>query len=341
MIGVGAVGPTSTTAATAAPKTATPVNLPTANFVSPFDGAVLPTGRPVEIVLAAGDATGLASLKLAIDGRNFAVYPIDGEKLYARTLNWDAPQEAGEVVFTVTAVNVDGVSGEPQTITVNFVAAVVDVTATITPTATPLPARATTATTGTTAAPAGVASATPAATVAPPTAAPANPVGPTTLLGFEAFGNWRRGDQANGEFTQSSEQSRSGFAAKYAYNFPGPDNDFVVFSQFHDVAGRPNALTLWVYGDNSGNYLNAWIIDAEGQAWSAPFGRIQHTGWQQMTARIDPEQGWPGGHVYGPDNGQIDYPIQFSSFVLDDAANDFVGQGTIYLDDLVVTTLEE
>ena len=184
------------------------------------------------------------------------------------------------------------------------------------------------------------ASATPAATVAPPTAAPANPVGPTTLLGFEAFGNWRRGDQANGEFTQSSEQSRSGFAAKYAYNFPGPDNDFVVFSQFHDVAGRPNALTLWVYGDNSGNYLNAWIIDAEGQAWSAPFGRIQHTGWQQMTARIDPEQGWPGGHVYGPDNGQIDYPIQFSSFVLDDAANDFVGQGTIYLDDLVVTTLD-
>ncbi len=329
---------TSTTAPTTAPPTDTPppaalpANLPVAEIVAPADGATLPAGQPVAILIAAGDAVGLAGLTVEVNGRRLAEFTLDGETLFTRTVDWDAPVAGGEAVFTVWAVNVDGVPGEPQSIAVTLEAEEE-------PTATAAPTRAaTTATSGGGTAPATRPAATAVAVVA---ATPAGPGGPTTVLNFEAFGNWHRGDQANGNFTQSSEQSRGGFAAKYEYNFPGPDNDFVVFSQLRDMAGQPNALTLWVYGDGSGSYLNAWIIDDEGQAWSAPFGRVQHIGWQQMTAPIDAEQDWPGGHVYGPDNGEIDYPIRFSSFVLDDAANDYTGQGTIYLDDLVATTLDE
>jgi hypothetical protein len=333
---------TSTPAAIAAlasdtpTPTATPADVPVASFVSPFDGAVLPTSRPVEIVLAASDAAGLDSLTLAIDGQPFTTYRINGEKLYARTLTWEAPAEAGEVVFAVSAVNVDGVRGEPQSITVAFVDAEGDEA---TPTDVPPTARAT-------AAPAGAATAAitaPAATIASAAATPTAPPATTpvayTLLTFEAFGAWQIGDQPNGAFTQTSEQSRSGFAAKYEYDFPGSGENFVVFRQARDIAGTPNALHLWVYGDGSGHFLNVWIIDNEGQVWSVPFGRIQHSGWQQMTGLIDTDQGWPWGHINGPNNGEVDYPIGFSAFVLD-ADNDFVGQGAIYLDDLSVDNVD-
>jgi hypothetical protein len=160
-------------------------------------------------------------------------------------------------------------------------------------------------------------------------------------LDFQAFGTWQRGRQPNGEFTQTSEQSRGGFAAKYSYTFNSPDNDFVVFNQLRDIAGQPNQLAVWVYGDSSNVYLNAWIVDNEGQGWSVPLGQVSHSGWQMMTGQIDTDQGWPWGTVYGPDNGQVDYPIQFAAFALDDPANDFVGQGAIYLDDLSVSTVNE
>ena len=64
------------------------------------------------------------------------------------------------------------------------------------------------------------------------------------------------------------------------------------------------------------------------------FGQIKHTGWGELTAILDPGQPWPAGHVSGPDNGVIDYPISFQALVLDDAPDSYIGSGTIYLDDL-------
>ncbi len=317
--------PSDTPTPTATPP---PANLPVAEIVAPADGAELPAGQPVAIIIAASDAAGLAGLTVEVNGRRLAEYTLDGETLYTRTVEWAAPETPGAAVFTVWAVNVNDVPTAPQSIAVTLVAATEEPTAIAT-------ARAAAANTTT---PVSTLLPTPAATVLPAAPSPPAPAGPQTVANFEAFGAWRGGDQANGTFSQTSEQSRGGFAARFEYNFPGPDNDFMVFSQLHDIAGRPNALKVWVYGDNSGHYLNACIIDAEGQAWAAPFGRVQHSGWQQLTARIDTDPGWPWGHVYGPDNGQVDYPIQFSSFVLDDAANDDVGTGAIYLDDLTALT---
>ena len=166
----------------------------------------------------------------------------------------------------------------------------------------------------------------------------------TTALGpgaldFEAFGTWQRGDQENGTLTQSTAQAHSGSrSAALEYDFATAGNDYVVFTQEHAITGEPNLLRLWVYGDGSGHYLNAWIVDAGGQTWQVPFGRVTHRGWQQMEGRIEVGQKWPWTPISGPDNGQVNYPIRFRAFVFDDFPDTFTGTGTIYLDDLTVAT---
>lgn len=93
---------------------------PVARIVTPADEEIVSISQPVEIVLVASDAIGLATLTLDVNGRRFTTYSLDGEKLYARTLDWQAPAEEGEVVFTVTAVNVNNVRSEPHSVVVTL-----------------------------------------------------------------------------------------------------------------------------------------------------------------------------------------------------------------------------
>jgi hypothetical protein len=53
-----------------------------------------------------------------------------------------------------------------------------------------------------------------------------------------------------------------------------------------------------------------------------------------MTANLDPGRPWPVGHITGPDNGLVDYPISFQALVFDDVPDAYTGNGTIYVDDL-------
>lgn len=157
--------------------------------------------------------------------------------------------------------------------------------------------------------------------------------------GFETFGVWVRGDEDNGTFTQSTDRIHSGsFSGKLSYDFRSSDNDYVVFLQLNSISGTPNTLQVWVYGDGAGHFLNAWILDSAGETWQVPLGRVTHTGWQQMTGYIVTGQDWPWGHISGPSNDKIDYPISFRAFVLDDVNNSYIGSGDIYLDDLTATT---
>jgi hypothetical protein len=155
------------------------------------------------------------------------------------------------------------------------------------------------------------------------------------LTDFEQFGTWKRGDEAYGTFVQSAEQAHSGmYSGKLSYAFPTAGNDYVVFMRTIPMGGAGVAVTAWVYGDNSGHYLNCWIKDAGGEVWSFPFGRIQHLGWQQMAAPLEVNGAWPTGHVSGPANGMLDYPISLAALVLDDAPDTYVGSGAIYIDDV-------
>jgi hypothetical protein len=165
-------------------------------------------------------------------------------------------------------------------------------------------------------------------------------IGTGLPLDFENFGIWVRGNEPNGTFTQSSEQAYSGrYSGKLSYSFPTAGNDYVVFMQLNDIPGTPNALQVWVYGDGSRHFLNAWILDSDGQTWQVPFGQVSHTGWRQMTGIMTENQPWPWAHISGPNNGKVDYPVRFRAFVLDDVTDTYIGQGNIYLDDLSATTI--
>jgi serine/threonine protein kinase len=216
-----------------------------------------------------------------------------------------------------------------------------ETTVTPTPEETPSPSPTSTPTATRTPTPSRTPTARP--TVVTPTVTPtraAVSTGRGLPLDFEDIGVWVRGDEPNGTFIQSSEQARSGrFSGKLSYNFPTTGNDYVVFLQTNEIGGTPNALQVWVYGDGSGHFFNAWIIDAGGQTWQVPFGQIFHTGWRQMTGYIVIGQSWPWTHISGPNNGQVDYPIRFRGFVLDDYSDAYVGQGVIYIDDLSATTV--
>lgn len=233
-----------------------------------------------------------------------------------------------EKVVTATAIPTDTPVPPTQT-------PVIVIVTVLPPTLTPLPS------------PTRTPSQTPTLTASPkPTATPpAAPAGaavssrPGIVLDFENFGAWRRGDEPYGTFEQTSERAYSGkYAAKLTYNFPAVEKNYVVFRRqpAAPIAGQPGALTLWVYGDGSNHFLNAWIRDSAGEIRAFTFGRVAHTGgWQAMTAALDTSAPWPQGHISGADNGRLDYPISLDAFVLDgvpDKGGPFAG--AIYLDDL-------
>jgi serine/threonine-protein kinase len=196
------------------------------------------------------------------------------------------------------------------------------------PTATPLP----TPTATPTETPRPAAAARPAATAAP--------AKPGVVLDFDNFGSWRRGDEPYGTFVQSSERKHDGATSgKLAYDIPAVDKHYVVFERVPALAipGQPTALTLWVYGDGSNHYLNAWIQDSAGEVRQFTFGQIRHAdAWQPMVAALDPKAPWPQGHISGPDNNALDYPISFRGLVLDVVPKTGATKytGAIFVDDL-------
>jgi hypothetical protein len=171
----------------------------------------------------------------------------------------------------------------------------------------------------------------------PPAYTPALQLTPSGVVfnDFESPTTWKRGDEPNGTFERSDAEKHSGdYAGRLAYTFPSSDNDYVVFLWRQALDGQPNQISAWVYGDASGHFLNVWIKDAAGQTWQFPFGQVKHTGWQPMTAFLEPAQPWPAGHISGPEDMNVDYPISFQALVLDDVPDTYSGSGTIYVDDL-------
>jgi hypothetical protein len=109
----------------------------------------------------------------------------------------------------------------------------------------------------------------------------------------------------------------------------------VVFVRELQLGGQPNTIGVWVYGDGSGHYVNSWIKDAQGEIWSVHLGKVGGSGWRQLAGRVDSERGWPSGHVAGPENGAVDYPIRFHALVLDRVGAGPTS-GRIYVDDISV-----
>ena len=180
----------------------------------------------------------------------------------------------------------------------------------------------------------------PTKTPVPPTKAPAPPARPGLVLDFEQDQTWRRGNEPYGTFTRSAEQAKAGASSgKLAYDFAAVTNNYVAFElrPAKALSGNPTGLTAWVFGDGSGHFLNVWIKDKAGEVRAYSFGQIKHQGWQQMTAWFDDRAPWPAGHISGPDNQVLDYPVSFFQFVLDGVPDGSASRGAIYLDEVFIT----
>jgi hypothetical protein len=343
---------------------------PTIAITAPVDGQQVEQGQEIAIQFTATDAQGVARVEIGVDGvllqtalnpSPAAGTPFSGQQ------TWTATAPGSHSVMAV-AYNSAGTASSPAVVSITVLGGRASVastqeagpgesgtiaTATWTPIVpdsdTPLPPPTpmpTNTAEQATAMPTDTAEAPPAPTSLPqPTATvkptsnggggPARPAAPGPITDFETFGTWKRGDQPNGTFTQSSEQVHGGaYAGKLAYDFPTGGNDFVVFLQTFLLGGEPNEISAWVYGDGSKHYLNVWIRDANAEIWQFSLGQVKHSGWQQMTAWLDPAAAWPAGHIDGPSNGVIDYPIDFRALVLDDIPDSYSGSGAIYVDDL-------
>ena len=180
-------------------------------------------------------------------------------------------------------------------------------------------------------------------TPAAQTSATTSAGGSSLVTGFENFGVWRRGDEPWGTFTQSGEQAKSSnYSGKLAYDFDADkaaDKNYVVFMRTIPIAGEPDRLTIQVYGDGSGSFLNPWVRDASGQLWQFSFGPINHKGWKAMTARLNPDQDWPVQPI-GGDATELTYPIGFYALVLD-YPDDEDATGEIYVDNLRAVSPKE
>jgi polysaccharide biosynthesis protein PslG len=160
----------------------------------------------------------------------------------------------------------------------------------------------------------------------------------TTVLGFEPFGVWIRGDQPNGRLVPTSALQHSGTsAAQLSYSFPTRTNDYVVFRRAPaaPTPSLPYAVGAWVYGDSSGHTLKIWLRDGEGEILQYTLGSVGPASWRFLQARVGGVAP-PWDRITTGGNGQLDAPVRIEALVLDDAPDSFAGIGTIYIDDITV-----
>jgi len=162
------------------------------------------------------------------------------------------------------------------------------------------------------------------------------------ITSFEPLGSWRRGDEPYGTLTQSTVEAYSGVAsAAFTYDFPAAagSGNYVVFMAQPDlrIPADAQALTMQVFGDGSGHFLNAWIRDAGNQVWQLTFGRINHTGWAPMTAALVASREWPNGPISDSASDELTPPFALRALVLNGAPDGVASKGVIYLDALTAS----
>jgi hypothetical protein len=332
---------------------------PSLTITAPASGQQVEVGQDLLIVAEATDEQGVSRVEVGVDGVLLGTMenpsPAANAPFTVRQ-NWTADNPGSHSVMAV-AYNMAGVASSPSVVGIEVVAAAEIQSlpsdtpvseAAATPTWTPLAVdvqpspmpSATTEPTSSPSPPQPTDTTRPTATAttgSPPSGGggATRPSGPGLITDFEQFGTWRRGDQANGTFVQSNEQAHSrSYSGELAYSFGSAGNDFVVFMRTFPLGGQPNQISAWVYGDGSNHYLNTWVKDAEGETWQFTFGQVKHSGWQQMVAWLDTGADWPAGHIDGPSNGALDYPIDFRALVLDDVPDSYTGSGVLFVDDL-------
>ncbi len=155
---------------------------------------------------------------------------------------------------------------------------------------------------------------------------------------FDDVGDWGPPFQATAEPMQSTTAQvyRGTGAARIAYRFGQPDNEYVAFP-YHGARFLPtdtSRIGLWVYGDGSGHILHLRLRDAAGEVLQYRLGFIGATGWHFLSTSITGAV--EEGNRIVPGNGQLDGTLQIRELVIDDHPDGATGTGAIYVDELTV-----
>jgi polysaccharide biosynthesis protein PslG len=158
-----------------------------------------------------------------------------------------------------------------------------------------------------------------------------------TVLNFETPGGWLRPSQPNGRISSTTATAHGGErATRLDYRFTTQENDYIVFQCAQRVAlpGQPYAIGLWVYGDGSGGSVKIWLRDATGETLQFTLGTVGPPGWRLLQVPVGVRVG-QGDRLTPDGDGRLDFPVRLDAIVLDDAPDSFMGNGTIYFDDLI------
>lgn len=164
-----------------------------------------------------------------------------------------------------------------------------------------------------------------------------------TLVEFEDVRGWRRVSQPNGTLRATTSRAHGGASsAELAYNFSTRQNDYLAFEREQPLAleGRPHAIGAWVYGDGSTHGVKVWLRDADGEVLQFVLGPAGAPGWHFVSTPIGNEVE-PGNVIVPGGNRRLDFPASLQAIVLDDLVDEFVGAGTIWIDDLGVISGHE
>ncbi len=132
-------------------------------------------------------------------------------------------------------------------------------------------------------------------------------------------------------FETSREQAYSGlFSGRMTYDF-SKAGGYTLYTVPLTAAQVPQSISLLFYGDSSGNSLSLRINDATDERFVCAIGKIDWTGWRQITA---PDPG-KCTHYLGNDDGIVDLPVKSFTVELDHAVDGAL-KGTLYMDDLMI-----
>ncbi len=154
--------------------------------------------------------------------------------------------------------------------------------------------------------------------------------------GWEGATNWVQAGPANGTLSKSADRAKQGGSSgRYDYRFGTGENDYVAFRPPTPLEiGQPGAIGLWVYGDNSGHLVQIQLEDQSGELLQFALGKVGGPEWTWMQTSLGGEV-QPGNRLGGGNNnGRLDGSVKVRALVIDDQPNEYVGSGSIWLDDL-------
>lgn len=109
-------------------------------------------------------------------------------------------------------------------------------------------------------------------------------------------------------------------AFKISYSFD-PGWKFIRLVSTKDdlktIEGKPKHLGMWLYGDESGNQVRLRFVDAQGEVFQPHGVTLNFKGWKWVTIPMD---GSEAGH-WGKEDGVVQYPIRWDTFLLIDSAH--------------------